>query len=254
MTEPEPEPEPPVEEEEEEKLPDNTTNRDDILNSQPKNYNEWIEYINNLEITVPDVPDIDFNDEQQIFSHIPILIDACQCIYNTRNYRFESYANISNDLYNTYKGNYENLQNKYQTLIDEINNDQTLTPEDKEQQLTELAEQKGDELKELNTDYLNKSFLLAKEMKALKEQTKTETGFIGDVYIDGKLNNHDVSEYVLKEQLDTKADKEHGHDFNIKQDTLTLNMNGVKVSVNIEKMDDLEARVAALENSLLSSK
>ena len=31
-------------------------------------------------------------------------------------------------------------------------------------------------------------------------------------------------------------------------------MNGVKVSVNIEKMDDLEARVAALENSLLSSK
>ena len=240
--------EPPVEEEEEE-LPDNTTNRDDILNSQPKDYNEWIEYINNLEITVPDVPDIDFNDEEEIFAHIPIIIDACQYIYNTRNYRLESYANISNDLYTTYKGNYDNLQSKYKALEDEINNDELLTPEDKEQQLTELSVQKGDELKVLNTDYLNKSFILAKEMKALKEQTKTETGFIGDVYIEGKLNNHDVSEYVLKEQLDTKADKEHGHDFNVIQDTLTLNMNGVNVTVNIKKMDDLEARVTALENS-----
>ena len=226
--------EPPVEEEEEE-LPDNTTNRNDILNSQPKDYNEWIEYINNLEITVPDVQDIDFNDEEEIFAHIPIIIDACQYIYNTRNYRLESYANI--------------LQSKYKALEDEINNDELLTPEDKEQQLTELSVQKGDELKVLNTDYLNKSFVLAKEMKALKAQTKTETGFIGDVYIEGKLNNHDVSEYVLKEQLDTKADKEHGHDFNVIQDTLTLNMNGVNVTVNIKKMDDLEARVTALENS-----
>ena len=112
--------EPPVEEEEEE-LPDNTTNRDDILNSQPKDYNEWIEYINNLEITVPDVQDIDFNDEEEIFAHIPIIIDACQYIYNTRNYRLESYANISNDLYTTYKGNYDNLQSKYKALEEKNN-------------------------------------------------------------------------------------------------------------------------------------
>ena len=254
--------EPPIDEgnideegnEEEEELPDNTTNRDDILNSQPKDYNEWIAYINNLDINVPDIPDIDFNDDQEIFSHIPIVIDACKCIYNTLNYRFESYANVSNELYSTYKTSFEAIESKYQALIDEINEDQLMTTDEKEEQLKELNEKKGDEIQELNTDYLNKSFILAKEMKSLKDQTKNETGFIGDVYIEGKLNNHDVSEYVLKEQLDTKADKEHGHDFNVIQDTLTLNVNNVSITDNLTEKyalkDELENIRASTEEEL----
>ena len=45
-TEPE-EPEEPIEEEEEEDYPDNTTSRDDILNSEATSYDEWIDNMMN---------------------------------------------------------------------------------------------------------------------------------------------------------------------------------------------------------------
>ena len=38
----------PEEEEDEEDYPDNTLNRDEIINSQPKDYNEWIDGENSI--------------------------------------------------------------------------------------------------------------------------------------------------------------------------------------------------------------
>ena len=58
----------------------------------------------------------------------------------------------------------------------------------------------------------------------------------------------------IAEEVEKKADINHGHDFNVKQDTLTLNMSNVNVTVNIKKVDDLEARISALENSFSSPK
>ena len=78
-----------------------------------------------------------------------------------------------------------NVKDVSGTCVVEINADQSLTPDEKEQKFVELAGRKGDEVKVINTDYLQKSFLLAIEMRVLKEQMKTETGFIGDVYIEG---------------------------------------------------------------------
>ena len=251
------------EEEEEEHYEDNTQYRDDILQSQPKTYDEWINYINNLQINVPEVPDVDFTDENDIFAHIPVIIDACKYIYNTRNYRFESYAKAANELYTEYKENFQNIENGYSGLftdidskyiekINEINNNELLTPEEKQEQLAEIEEQKQNDItntitnKEndiltLNTDYMNKCYVLVQKVQDVKNQTKTETGFIGDVYIEGNLNNHPVSEYVLrselttgedgnitinlddyakKEDLDKYALKEHTHDEYIKKDDI----------------------------------
>ena len=67
------------------------------------------------------------------------------------------------------------------------------------------------------------------------------------------MRNHKHSLRIEKE-MDNKADINHGHDFNVKQDTLTLNMSNVNVTVNIKKVDDLEARISALENSFSSPK
>ena len=216
------------EEEEEQHYEDNTQYRDDILQTQPKTYDEWINYINNLQINVPDIPDVDFNDENEIFAHIPVIIDACKYIYNTRNYRFESYANAANELYTTYKQSYEDIQNKYAGLfndidnkyidiVNKINSDITLTDDDKQQQLTALEQQKQNDINEtttnkenevltLNTDYMNKCYAIVQKVNEVKQQTTTETGFIGDVYIEGKLNNHPVSEYVLRSELKTDDD------------------------------------------------
>ena len=216
------------EEEEEEHYEDNTQYRDDILQTQPTTYDEWITYINNLEINTPDIPDVDFTDENDIFAHIPVIIDACKYIYNTRNYRFESYAKAANELYTTYKQSYEDIQskytglfndidNKYIGLINKVNSDITLTDDVKQQQLTQIEQQKQNDINEttankedevltLNTDYMNKCYAIVQKVNEIKQQTTTETGFIGDVYIEGKLNNHPVSEYVLRSELTTGDD------------------------------------------------
>ena len=230
------------EEEEEEHYEDNTQYRDDILQTQPTTYDEWITYINNLEINTPDIPDVDFTDENDIFAHIPVIIDACKYIYNTRNYRFESYAKAANELYTTYKQSYEDIQskytglfndidNKYIGLINKVNSDITLTDDVKQQQLTQIEQQKQNDINEttankedevltLNTDYMSKCYAIVQKVNDVKQQTTTETGFIGDVYIEGKLNNHPVSEYVLRSELTTDDDGNINLDDYVKRDEL----------------------------------
>ena len=215
---PEPAPDPNPEEEqqpeptpEEEDWPDNTTNRDDIINAQGKDYSEWIEDINDLEINSPDIPTINFNDQNQIYSYIPVAIDATKYIYNTKNYRLQALATSSKEIYDEYKTTYESIQQKYDNLKETITNDTTLTEEERTQQLADNETARRAEIEPLNTGYLNASYEIATQITNYKNQKTTETGFIGDVYIQGKLNNVDIDDYAVKNDLETKADKEHTH-------------------------------------------
>ena len=49
-------------EEEEEIWPDNTTNREEIINATPQTFEDIEDYIDNLEITTPDIDEINWDD------------------------------------------------------------------------------------------------------------------------------------------------------------------------------------------------
>ena len=97
-------------------------------------------------------------------------------------------------------------------------------------------------------------------------------------YFPSVCSDTSKDKYALKDHNhdDKYAPKEHGHDFNvvqdtltlnmnnvnitekreinIKQDTLTLNMNNVSITIKNQELEDLKARVAALENYFISLK
>ena len=184
MTEPtEPtEPEEPIEEEEEEDYPDNTTSRDDILNSEATSYDEWIDKINNLEFTAPDPSDYDTSSYEKIFQSLPVIIDSARYLYNTKTYRTQALLNESNVIFEDYKVKHKEILDKY--------------PEETQH------DQKVEELRALSNDYMNACLEITKRIDNINNEVNTETGFIGDVFIEGKLNNHDVSEYVLRSELE----------------------------------------------------
>ena len=59
---------------------------------------------------------------------------------------------------------------------------------------------------------MESSFEIANSIAELNDMTDHETGFYGDVRIQGKLNDRTVSDYVLREELDEKADVDHSHE------------------------------------------
>ena len=77
-------------EEEEEDYPDNTGMRDDIIDSQPKSYEELVNELNNLQLEAPEPLDIDTSSYEKIFQALPVIIDNAKCIYNTKTYRTEA--------------------------------------------------------------------------------------------------------------------------------------------------------------------
>ena len=76
--------------EEEEVWPDNTTNREEIINATAMSYEDWAEYVDNIEFIDPDIPNVDWNNENQIIEQIAVTIEATQLIYNTKKYRLEA--------------------------------------------------------------------------------------------------------------------------------------------------------------------
>ena len=175
--------------EEEEEYPDNTGMRDDIIDSQPKSYEELVNELNNLQLEAPEPLNIDTSSYEKIFQALPVIIDNAKCIYNTKTYRTEALLKEANELYNEYVNSHKDIILKYSI----------------EQQQTPPKEM-DDELKALMNDYLQKCLEITNRIDALNNETNTETGFIGDVYIEGKLNNHPISEYVLRSELD-----DYGH-------------------------------------------
>ena len=170
------------EEEEEEDYPDNTGKRDEIADSQPKSYDELINELDNLQINAPDPLDIDTSSYEKIFQALPVIIDNAKYIYNTKTYRTEALLKEANNIYNEYVESHKEIVAKYP--------------------LQEQQAQMDEELKALMNDYLQKCLEITKRIDALNNETDTETGFIGDIYVEGKLNNHPVSEYVLRSELE----------------------------------------------------
>ena len=71
-------------EEEEDIWPDNTTNREEIINATPQSFEDIEDYINNLEISTPDIDEVNWDDEEQLIDHIPVTLDATKLIYSTK--------------------------------------------------------------------------------------------------------------------------------------------------------------------------
>lgn len=53
-------------------------------------YEDWAEYVDNIEFIDPDIPNVDWNNENQIIEQIAVTIEATQLIYNTKKYRLEA--------------------------------------------------------------------------------------------------------------------------------------------------------------------
>ena len=115
--------EPLPEEEEESPYTDNTTNRDDIINAQPGDYDAWINGLNGLDISTPSIPSIDFSDENQIYQQIPLTIDATKLMYNTRNFRLEDLAAFGQKTHSEYKKEYERLTTLFAQQVSDENAD-----------------------------------------------------------------------------------------------------------------------------------
>ena len=250
-TDPNPEEEQPLEptpEEEDSPFEDNTGNRDEILNAKPGDYNAWLEELNNMDVSTPNIPNINFGDEEQIYERIPLVIDSTKLIYNTKNFRLEDLTLFGQNTYKKYKEEFDRLNSVFTQEVENENNDynnklSTAITDEERQQITEQHEanlesidkNKKTQIKTLNNDYLQKSFEIGKQIAAVKNGESNETGFIGDVFIDGKLNNTPIEDYLkkgdniqirdvenLEEELNTKADECHGHEINIQKLQLNL--------------------------------
>ena len=218
----------PVEEEEEEKPDPDLEHREDVINSTPQSYEEWIAYVNNIEVSTPEIEDIDLGDTEEVYTRIPSTIDATKYIYDTRLYRYRDLVELSKETYNKYKEDYDAAQAKYNSSKQTINDKydklkqdietamfteeekQALLQANEEERQNELApiiETEKAEIKTLNEDYLQKSFTLALKLKELKDNKNPETGFVGDVYIDGKLNNREIDDFATKTEIEESENR-----------------------------------------------
>ena len=121
---------------------------------------------------------------------LPVIIDSARYLYNTKTYRTQALLNESMVIFEDYKVKHKEILDKY--------------PDDTQK------DQRVEELRALSNDYMNACLEITKRIDDINKEVNTETGFIGDVigdvYIEGKLNNHDVSEYVLRSELE-----DYGH-------------------------------------------
>ena len=122
ITEEEDKQEPIIPTEEEEEKPDpEYEHRENVINSTPQSYEEWVAYVNNIEVSIPEIEDIDLGDTEEIYKRIPSTIDATKYIYDTRLYRYRDLVELSKDTYDKYKKDYENIQTKYNNTKATIN-------------------------------------------------------------------------------------------------------------------------------------
>ena len=281
-TEPEPAPE---EEEEEEIYEDNSTNRAAQINGKPESYKEYIDKLDSLDIIKPDIPDINFN-ENDLYSVVGVITDSTKLLYNTRNFRLENYSNESKNLYNSYKFDYEllhmtieeatqKIEEDYNSTVEIINNKpitEDYTEEMKQQELKTALEEhdrridmiNNSNVKTINEEYINKSYEIAKRINNLKQQDGLETGFIGDVFIERNLNGIPVEEYLttnkphthnitdvndLQENLsnlnNSKSNNAHTHDIKLK-----LNLGGISHIHHIKDIVNLQDSLDNLQEEI----
>ena len=101
-------------EEEEESVvwEDNTTKREEILNSTANLWEDLDDYITSIEIPSNDLPSVNWDDPDSLAAQTAVTIDATKYIYNTKKYRLEYYAIKGEALHEAYLDKYYDIINE----------------------------------------------------------------------------------------------------------------------------------------------
>jgi hypothetical protein len=223
-----------------------------IINSttQGVNSDEILQRIEDIDIEQPDPVDYENGDLESIMSAIPATIYNTKYVYLTFDGKYAALTELSQQEHNSYVTNYDNIQSEYDANITTINeqydnNEQTIlakeitetyTEEDQQQELDDNETQRQQALDDnetartnaitpINETYLNVMTQIATSLTNLKEDR--ETGFNGDVMIngklhvdedinvEGKLNGYLINEYVKQDNfnvaLANKSNINHDH-------------------------------------------
>ena len=214
------------------------------------------DYINttleNIDFKVPE-PTVEDSGEvvEKYMEKLPIIVNNTKYIYLTIESKFEALKQMEEDEYNKYSVEYDAIEAKYNGYIGDINNEYdrlkaeiedkpiteeyteemkqeelTLNESNRQQALIDNQTSKTNEQDALNEVYIETMSKIAIALTEIKYEH--ETGFSGDVHIngklhvdkdlniEGKLNNISIENLLQKNDLDSilvnKANKEHTHD------------------------------------------
>ena len=216
-----------TEEDKEQELLDNETLRNSEIKKTEDDYQNMLnnlknnkatvnfDYINtvleNLDFKAPEPIVVDNKNLETVMGQVPGTIENTKYIYLTIDNKYIALKELSDSEYdkyiasynitvNTYSNNANDINNRYDDLkavieSKEITEDYTEVDKDQElldnettrqQELTNNEDDKKATIKPLNEEYLNTMTKIGVAMTQLK--TDKETGFNGDVHINGKLH------------------------------------------------------------------
>ena len=219
---------------------DYKTNMDraQYLKTVPIDYDYLDEKIENLDFTVSQTEyEEDILEEMKdVMAALPYTVNNTKYMYLTLNDKCDALKNLADEEYAAYEEDYDEITERYAALraaieAKQITENYTQADKDAELQANEAA--KNAEIAPINADYLGKSGAIAVALTNLK--TDKETGFIGDVHINGKLhvdtnlniegnlNNIPIGNYITSNDLTQittdisnlqtgKANTNHNHD------------------------------------------
>ena len=231
---------------------DYRSNMDNIQNAKSTIDYDYINTtIENLDFEAPEPLVADgIDDVEKYMDKMPYTVNNTKYIYLTADNKYKAISQLEEEEYNKYSAEYDAIESKYNGYIIDINNEYNslktvienkpitdeYTSEMKQQELTQNESNrqkalednesaKTTELDEFDEMYID---IMAPIAAALTEiKNRHETGFSGDVHIngklhvdtdlniEGKLNNIAIEDLLQKNDLDSvlvnKANKEHTH-------------------------------------------
>ena len=232
---------------------DYKANMDKIQNAKSSIDYDYINTtLENIDFKVPE-PTVEDSGEvvEKYMEKLPIIVNNTKYIYLTIESKFEALKQMEEDEYNKYSTEYDAIEAKYNGYIGDINDEYdsmktviedkpiteeyteemkqeelTLNESNRQQALIDNQTSKTNEQDALNEVYIETMSKIAIALTEIKYEH--ETGFSGDVHIngklhvdkdlniEGKLNNISIEDLLQKNDLDSilvnKANKEHTHD------------------------------------------
>ena len=217
------------------------------------NYDYILQRIEDVDFPAPDPLEVDTTETERFMEALPSTVENTKYIYLTFDNKYIALDNMSTSEHAKYSNAYDAIEEKYNNIANQINNNyaehnaeieaREITEEytqdmkdadllfNEEQRLAAISDNdasKDEEIKTLNNEYIYTMSTIAMALTELKNDK--ETGFIGDVHIngklhvdtdinlEGKLNNVPIEDYITKtdmepirEELTNKSDSNHTH-------------------------------------------
>ena len=208
-------------------LNDNEIAKQNALTKYDTDYKEYMEAVKNSKSSIdydyimkviedidfesPEPLDVDMVNTEKIMTALPATVNNTKYIYLTFDNKYLALNDLAGSEHKKYSDAYDEIESRY------IDN-----PDDPQKEV---------EIKALNSTYILTITEIAQALTELK--TDKETGFSGDVHIDGKLhvdtdinlegkiNNVSIDDILTKEdktqlinEIDNKSDKTHTHTLN----------------------------------------